>query len=152
LTHAPNAPLTQINNGSHDITSLQNFSTMWSNNAKDITSTPDAISGNTMPSGTAYRQVAVLNQEAHSLFELMTENKGFYIELMMRQFVIPYVKRSLDTTAEISATLDDHYIKKIDSMYIPNEAIRRTNAKITSAVWKISLEAKSSWSFILFTL
>lgn len=134
LTHAPNAPLTQINNGSHDITSLQNFSTMWSNNAKEIVSTPDAISGNTMPSGTAYRQVAVLNQEAHSLFELMTENKGFYIELMMRQFVIPYVKKSLDTTAEISATLDDHYIKKIDSMYIPNEAIRRTNTKIKEQV------------------
>ena len=130
LTHAPNAPLTQVNNGSHDITSLQNFSTMWINNAKEIVSTPDAISGNTMPSGTAYRQVAVLNQEAHSLFELMTENKGFYIELMMREFVLPYVKKSLDTTEEISATLDDHYIKKIDSMYIPNEAIRRANKKI----------------------
>jgi len=134
LTHAPNAPLTQINNGSHDITSLQNFSTMWINNANSITSTPDAISGNTMPSGTAYRQVAVLNQEAHSLFELMTENKGFYIELMMREFVLPFVKKSLNTTDEISATLDDHYIKKIDSMYIPNEAIRRTNKKIKEQV------------------
>ena len=134
LTHAPNAPLTQINNGSHDITSLQNFSTMWVDNANRITSTPDAISGDTMPSGTAYRQVAVLNQEAHSLFELMTENKGFYIETMMREFVLPYVKKSLDTTDEISATLDDHYIKKIDSMYIPNEAIRRTNAKIKEQV------------------
>ena len=134
LTHAPNAPLTQINNGSHDITSLQNYTSMWQNGAKEIVSTPDAISGNTMPSGTAYRQVAVLNQEAHSLFELMTENKGFYIELMMREFVLPYVRKSLDTTEEISATLDDHYIKKIDSMYIPNEAVRRTNKKVKEMV------------------
>lgn len=127
LTHAPNSPLTQINNGSHDITSLQNFASQWQALSKEITSTPDAISGNTMPSGTAYRQVAVLNQEAHSLFEVMLENKGFYTEQMMREFVLPYVKKSLNTTEEISAVLEDHYIKKIDSLYIPNEAIRRTN-------------------------
>lgn len=131
LVHsAESQGLTQINNGSHDITSLQNFGSQWQMLAKEITSTPDAISGNTMPSGTAYRQVAILNQESHSLFEIMTENKGLAIEEMMRKFVIPFLKKKMDTTDEISATLDAHGIAQLDSMYVGSEAVRRHNAKV----------------------
>ena len=127
LTHTPNSPLTQIANNSHDITSLQNFGTIWQQQAKEITSTPDALSGNTMPSGTAYRQVAVLNQEAHSLFEMMVENKGLYLEEMIREFVIPYIKKKMDTKDEISATLSAHDIQKIDPLFIDNTAIKIKN-------------------------
>jgi hypothetical protein len=122
--------LTQLNNGSHDITSLQNYGSQWQMLAKEITSTPDAISGNTMPSGTAYRQVAILNQESHSLFEIMTENKGLAIEDMMRRFVIPFLKKKMDTSEEIAATLDSQGIAQLDAMYVPGEAIRRHNAKV----------------------
>lgn len=130
LIHTENMPLTQLNNGSHDITSLQSFGSQWQALAKEITSTPDAIAGNTMPSGTAYRQVAILNQESHSLFEIMTENKGLAIEAMMRIHVIPYLKKQMDSTEEISATLDAHGIRQLDMMYINNEAVRRHNAKL----------------------
>lgn len=131
LIHEENHPLTQLANTSHDITSLQSFGSQWQVLAKEITSTPDAISGNTMPSGTAYRQVAILNQESHSLFELMTENKGLAIEQMMRIYVIPYLKKQMDTSEEISVTLADHDVKQLDSMYINAESIRRHNAKVT---------------------
>lgn len=131
LIHADNAPITQINNNSHDITSLQNFGQQWQALSKEITSTPDAISGNTMPSGTAYRQVAILNQESHSLFEIMTENKGLAIEQMMRTYILPYIMTLMDSTEEISATLNAHDVKQLDSLYVRNEAIRRHNAKAT---------------------
>lgn len=131
LIHTSGQPLTELNNSSHDIASLQSFGQQWQVLAKEITSTPDAISGNTMPSGTAYRQVAILNQESHSLFEIMTENKGLAIEQMMRIHVLPYLKKQMDTTEEISATLDSHGIKQLDMMYINNEAIRRHNAKVS---------------------
>lgn len=130
LIHAKDQPITQISNASQDITSLQNFGGQWQLLAKEITSTPDSISGNTMPSGTAYRQVAILNQESHSLFEIMTENKGLAIEAMMRKYVLPFLKKKMDTSKEITATLDAHGIAQLDSMYIPNEAIRRNNAKL----------------------
>ena len=118
LVHSPNQPLTQLANNSHDITSLQNFSLAWKELSKEIVSTPDAISGNTMPSGTAYRQVAVLNQEAHSLFELMIENKALAIEDMLRMYVIPFLKKKMDTADEIHATLGDVGVDKIDLMFI----------------------------------
>lgn len=134
LVHAANQPLTQINNNSHDITSLQSFGNQWNVLAKEITSTPDSISGNTMPSGTAYRQVAILNQESHSLFEIMTENKGLAIEEMMRKYVLPYLKKKMDTTEEIATTLESYDIARIDSLYIKNEAIRRSNKAIIKQV------------------
>lgn len=134
LYHEPNQPLTQLANNSHDIASLSNAKSEWQYLAREITNTSDAIRGNTMPSGTAARQVEALQQESHSLFELMTENKGLAIEEMWRRFVIPHIKTQLDTKDEIVATLDNASIKQIDTMYIPNEARRRYNRKAVSAV------------------
>ena len=134
LIHTKNEPLTQLANNSHDITSLQNYSQQWQTLAGELTSTPDAIRGNTMPSGTAFRQVAILNQESHSLFELMTENKGLSVEDMMRLHVLPFLKKKFDTTEEISAMLDAHNLTQLDSLYIPNEAIKRFNKTTTEQI------------------
>lgn len=127
LVHNPNEPLTQVNNNSHDLTSLQNYNQMWKNLAQEISNTPDSLMGKNAPSGTAWRQVEAIQQEANSLFELMTENKGLAIEDMMREYIIPFVKKQLDTKEEVVATLDLQGIQKIDEMYIRNEAIRRSN-------------------------
>src|ERR1035437_1829402 len=132
LIHKENMPLTQIQNNSHDITSLQNFGQQWEVLAKEITSTPDAINGNAMPSGTAYIQAKMLNQESHSLFELMTENKGLEIEKMMRLYIIPFLKKKMDTSKEISTTLESHDVAQLDSMFIKAEVPRRLNAHVKS--------------------
>lgn len=134
LVHEENKPLTQLANRSHDITALQNFGAEWRVLSKDITSTPDAIRGNTMPSGTAFRQVAILNKEASSLFEVMTRNKKRALEEMLRKFVIPHIKRKMDTTEEIAATLESQDIDKLDDMFVPKEAIRRENERIKREV------------------
>ena len=131
LIHKPDSPLGRVDMGASDITSLQNFGQQWQVLGKEIVSTPDAIAGNNMPSGTAYRLTAILNQEAHSLFEIMTENKGLAIEAMFRKYVLPYLKKQMDTSEEISATLGDNDIKQLDAMYVNSEAVRRHNAKVT---------------------
>jgi hypothetical protein len=130
LVHNINEPITQVANNSHDITSLQNFGEQWKALAQEIVSTPDPMIGNNAPSGTAWRQVEALQAEAHSLFEIMTENKGLHIEEMMRNFVIPYLKTKLNTSDEIAATLEDYDITKIDNIYVPQEAIRRSNNQV----------------------
>lgn len=123
LIHEPNSPLTQMANNSHDISALQSFAGMWAEQAKEITSTPDVISGNTLPSGTAYRQAAILNQESHSLYELMTESKALYLEDAMREYVLPYIKKKLvGNKDEIVATLESHDITYIDPIYVKSTA------------------------------
>ena len=118
MIHKQNQPLTQINNGSHDITSLLSFSQQWQNLAKEITSTPEAIRGDTMPSGTAWRQVEALRMESHSLFEIMRENKGLHVEDMLRTYVIPYLKKEIKKKHSIVAELDKESADMIDEQYI----------------------------------
>jgi len=127
LVTSPNQPLTQVANNSHDITSLQNYSAQWQTLAQQITSTPDAISGSTMPSGTAFRQVAILNQEVHNFFDMMLESKALYLEQMLRVYIIPYLKTKFDTSEEIATTLGMEDITKLDSMYIKSETNRIIN-------------------------
>ncbi len=135
LIHKKEAPLTQINNSKADITAFQNFSEQWKALVSELTSTPDAIRGNTLPSGTPYSLGAYLGQQANSLFELMTENKGLAIEDMMKKHVIPHLKKQLKNKKEIVGILDDAGIKEIDSMYIPQEAVRRFNKRTADAMF-----------------
>ncbi len=134
LIHGTNQPLTLVNTTKADITSLQNFGAQWQVLAKEIVATPDAIAGETQPSGTAWRAIEAQRQEAHSLFELMTENKGLHIVDMFTNFVIPSFKKDLDTPDELAALLDSAGIHEFDSMYVPNEAIRRNNARIKQQI------------------
>lgn len=136
LIHKINEPLTQVNNTSHDISAQQSFQQMWKGLSNEITGVSESMMGNIAPSGTAWRQVEALLQESHSLFELMTENKGLYIEAMLRKFVIPFLKKKIDTTDEVTGILEAHNISKIDAMYIPQEAKRRFNAEAVEKVIK----------------
>jgi len=134
LIHKFNEPVTQLNNTSHDITAQQNFGNMWKSLASEINGVSESMMGNVAPSGTAWRQVEALLQESHSLFELMTENKGLYLEQMLRRFVIPFLKKKMNNSDEIAATLESHNISQIDAMYVPNEAIKRYNKEAVAKV------------------
>ena len=136
LYHEVNQPLTQLANTSHDIGSLQSSKVDWQNQGNDITSTPDAARGVTPPSGTALGTVQITTAQGLSLFELMAENKGLALEEIWREFVIPNIKKDLNTKEEIVATLDNMSIKQIDSLYVPNEAKRRFNEMAVEKVIK----------------
>lgn len=136
LIHKENMPLNRLANDKPDITAMQNFASQWRLISQEISSTPDAVRGNTLPSGTPYSLGAYLGGQAGSLFEQMTENKGLHIEEMMRLHIIPYIKTKLNNKDEIAATLEDHNITQIDSIYIPNEAIKRFNERTTKDIFK----------------
>ncbi len=134
LIHATNAPLTQLNNGSHDISSLQNFGNAWKALSNEIVGISESMLGNNAPSGTAWRQVETLLQQNQSLFEVMRENKKNAIEEMHRRFILPYLKKKMDTTKEIAATLESHDIEKLDQRYMKNQATLEVNKAIIDAV------------------
>lgn len=118
LTHAVNQPLTQLNNGSHDITTQQSFGQMWKSLSNEIVGISESMLGQNAPSGTPWRATDALLQENHSLFELMTENKGLHIEDMFRTYVIPHLKKKLNTSKEIASVLAEHDITSVDGKYI----------------------------------
>lgn len=134
LIHQQNQPLTQVSNMAGNISASQAFSAQWQNLSREITSTPDAVRGNTMPSGTPYSLGAILSENAGSLFEIMVENKALDLEDMVREDIIPFIKTQMDTSKEITAILDDYNITQIDSIYIPSEAVRLYNKKSLDAI------------------
>lgn len=136
LIHEENMPLTQINNGSHDITQVQNFGTMWKQLGNEITGISEAMQGRTPKSGTAWRQTEAILSESHDLFELMTENKGLHIEEMMRKFVLPHLKKQLKNRDEIIGFLEDHEIKQIDKSLINVETEKRVKREVIDSLKK----------------
>lgn len=134
LIHGINQPLTPVNNQSHDITTQQGHMQMWKGLAAEINGVSESMMGQVAPSGTAWRQVEALLNESHDLFELMTENKGLYIEKMLRTYVIPFLKKQMDTSEEISGILDAHAITKLDAMYVPRAAIKKHNEQVKQAL------------------
>ena len=134
LIHAVNQPLTQIANNSHDITSLQNYGQQWKTLSSEINGISESMMGQNAPSGTAWRQVEALLAESHSLFELMTENKGLHLEDMLTTYIIPYIKKQMDTSDEIAATLESYDLDRIDKKYVPYEATKRLAKKLINHI------------------
>lgn len=134
LIHGDNQPLEMVQNNKPDIEALQNFGNMWNSMAQELTSTPEALRGVATPRS-PYALQSLLTQQANSLFEVMTENKGIAIEEMMKRFVIPFIKKQLKNTKEVVAILDDAGIQEIDAMYVPREAIKQYNKKSADAVF-----------------
>lgn len=134
LIHKPDMPITHVANNANDITALQNFGQQWKMLGQEIDGTSDVMMGKTLPSGTAYRQAAILQQESHSNFEIMTENKGLAIEDMMHGFVLPHFKKQLDTSEEVIAVLEANEIMRVDNMYVPKKARIEANRMKVEAV------------------
>lgn len=128
LKHEINQPLTRLADNA-DISALQAYKADWQNVANQINGISESMQGESAPSGTAWRLVQAQLQESHSLFELMTENKGLAITEMIRRYVLPFFKKQLNNDEQISAILEEENIKQIDSMYVPNEVTRRLNQK-----------------------
>lgn len=126
LVHNVNQPLTQLSN-QPNIAAMQSFAGQWEALGNRINGISEAMLGETPKSGTAWRQTEAILQESRSLFELMTENKGLALEDILREHVIPHIKKKLNNSDEIAAILDDYQIEKIDTMYIKSEATRRLN-------------------------
>ena len=129
FVHKADMPLTRLANDKPDVRAFIEYGQIWKNLAGEITSTPEAIRGETLPSGTPYSLGALLTQNASSLFEQMTENKGLHLEDMLRTFVIPFIKTKMDTKEEIVAVLEDNMISEIDAMYVPRQAAREYNKR-----------------------
>jgi len=125
--HKPSMPLTKVENSKPDIVSWQNYAAAWKNVGNEIVGVSEAMLGAQPKSGQAWRQTEALLTESYSLFELMTESKGLHIEDMMRERILPYARKQMDNADEIAATLEDYEINQIDSRFIKNEAIRRSN-------------------------
>jgi hypothetical protein len=133
LIHQMNQPLTQLNNKA-DIGAVQSFQQGWQQAGMEINGISESMMGSNPPSHTAWRQTQAILQESHSLFEIMTENKDMYLQDMLREYILPNLKKKMDTTEEISSIMQDHQIKFLEKKFVPKEVIKRYNRKLINKV------------------
>lgn len=134
IIHAPNQPLTLVSTNPQNTMVFENYGRKWEELGNKINGISESMLGANPPSGTAWRQTEALLTEGHSLFDLMTENKGLAIEKMLREFIIPHLKKQFDDKDEIVADLDDYGVDKIDEIFINSQAVKRANEKIVQMV------------------
>ena len=136
LNHKINEPLTAVPNGSADTESLITVAAQWKAIGQEANGVTDAMIGIRPSQGTSWRMQNLQLQEAQALFDTMKQNKGLALEDMLREWIIPYIKTQLKDNKQIVAVLESHDVKKIDSMYVPQEAVKRYNRKIIDHVLK----------------
>lgn len=136
LNHKVNEPVTAFPNGSHDTGSIMQYMTEWKALGAELNGITDAMAGVAPKSGTSWRLQSLQVAQAQQLFDLMRVNKALAIEDMMREHVLPFLKTQLNDSRQIVAVLEANDIKRIDSMYVPQEAVRRFNRKVIDHVIK----------------
>ena len=122
-----NKVFTQVNTMTNALPAFDRMKDDWDSQAEKVTSTFDAITGETMPSSTPFRSVAIQNQEASSLFIYRRENKGIFWTEIFNDWIIPEIVKDINTEWILSAEFNADELAKIDQrfgLYKANEVIK----------------------------
>ena len=86
VTTARATTLGRVDNTRHPLPHSRRLPRIGDKQAERLSFTFNAITGETMPSGTPFRQVALLNQEIGSLFEYRRGEAGIFLN-----WVLPFL-------------------------------------------------------------
>jgi len=112
-------PLVPINTQASAVPFLMEYMKQWYEVGKDISGASESMTGQNMPAGTPYRLGAILNIESHNLFEIMKQSKGLHLEKMLRKYVLPYFKKTLNSIDEVVVSLEGEELEQFDKLALP---------------------------------
>jgi hypothetical protein len=130
VTTMANTTLGRVDNGATSFTAFQALAADWDKQAERVSSTYGAITGETMPSGTPFRQVALLNQEAGSLFEYRREEAGIFIREIFLDWVLPFLVKQLKKDKDLTATLEPEELEIVSDAVANQEADKFAKERI----------------------
>ena len=123
-----NKTFTQVNTMTNALPAFDRAKSDWDEQAEKVTSTFDALTGETLPSGTPFRSVAIQNQEASSLFIYRREEMGIFLTEMFNDWIIPEIVKDINQEWILSAEFSADELAKIDErfgIYKANEVIKQ---------------------------
>lgn len=109
--------LTTVNTITNNLPEFQRLRDAWDNQLERTTSTFNAITGETMPSATAFRSVAIQNQEATSMFDYRREEMGIFLVEVFTDWVIPYLIKKFNRKHILAAEFSAEELEAIDTSY-----------------------------------
>jgi len=139
LTDADNGKIFELEDGK-DITPINLMPTAlpkyaelierWDNQFERVSSTFNAITGEQMPSGTPYRQTAILNNEAGSLFDQRREEAGIFISEIYMDWILPYLIKKLNKEHILTAEWSNEELQIIDDGFKNYKVARKVIADV----------------------
>lgn len=102
----------------------------WDSQLEKTTSTFNSVTGETMPSGTAYRTTAILNQEATSMFDYRREEMGIFLVEIFTDWIIPYLLKKFNKAHILAAEFTPDELAAIDDSFANFEANQKVKASI----------------------
>lgn len=125
-----NEQMTLLNQTPNSLPQLDNILQQWDDQYSRATSTFEAITGETMPSGTPFRAVAIQNQEAQSMFNYRKEEAGIFWRELFTKWIIPHHKSKLTREHILSSDFSDEELRMIDDAF----ATKKANDRVFEAI------------------
>lgn len=130
VTLTADKTLNRVDNSATSFAQFQALASDWDKQAERVSSTFNAITGETMPSGTPFRQVAILNQEAGSLFEYRREEAGIFVREIFMDWVLPFLVKQLKKDKDLTATLEPEELELVSEAVANQEADKFAKERI----------------------
>jgi len=84
-----------LNSTPSSLPQLDNIRAKWDEQYSRATSTFEAVTGETMPSGTPFRALAIQNQESTAMFQYRMEEAGIFWRMIFTDWIVPHLKSKL---------------------------------------------------------
>ena len=115
------ADMNVMNMGASKLPELQNIIALWKQQYDSAVSTYDANTGEAPTAGTPYSQTALLNQVANSPFEYQREVLGIFLNEVLNDWILPYLKKRILKKHYLVSEFSDEDLKMIDESIMAKE-------------------------------
>jgi hypothetical protein len=132
VTTAVNMPLTQVNNVPASLPAFSELIAEWNTQADKVASTPEAVTGGALPSGTAWHLGVMLNEEGKSMFVYRQQEAGLFIQEIYQDWVLPFLVKQIKNEKKLVAELERDELEMVAKALAQFEAFKMAKKKILS--------------------
>lgn len=113
---------------------FNNLKTSWDTQVQRSTNTFDAVTGETMPSGTPLGSLAIQAQQASSYFDYKREEAGVFITELFNDWILPFLAKRINKEHILSSEFDNDELMKMDEAFATHLVNEEVKAKILSGM------------------
>jgi len=113
---------------------FNNLKTSWDTQVQRSTNTFDAVTGETMPSGTPLGSLAIQAQQASSYFDYKREEAGIFITELFNDWVLPFLAKRINKKHILSSEFGQDELMKMDEAFATHLVNEEVKTKILSGV------------------
>lgn len=111
-----------------------NLKTSWDTQVQRSTNTFDAVTGETMPSGTPLGSLAIQAQQASSYFDYKREEAGIFITELFNDWVLPFLAKRINKEHILSSEFGQDELMKMDEAFATHLVNEELKKKVLAGV------------------